>query len=187
MNKQSKVSFAKKQGGFTITELMLVLGVGAVIIAGAFIGYKVVSENNDDQQNMSATTNLLASTKNKWSGIGSFAGVTSTAVSAAGLVSKPLTTDGTNIKNVYALPIVFLGAVPNYAAQIKVPTKKCIETVGSLDGIAYRIDVHTAGVAPAAAESATQTVKKAGASIDAALATTQCAVVGDTVITAFVK
>lgn len=186
MNKQSKVSFSKKQGGFTITELMLVLGVGAVIIAGAFIGYKVVSENNNDQQNMSATTNILASTKNKWSGIGSFAAVTSTTVSAAGLVVKPLTTDGTNIKNVYGQSIAFLGAAPNFVAQITVPPEKCIETVGSLDGIAYRIDVHTAGVAAGAVESATQTVKPAGSAINAALASTQCGG-ATTVITAFVK
>lgn len=186
MNKQSKLSFVKKQRGFTITELMLVLGVGAVIIAGAFIGYKTVSENNDDQQNMSGTTNLLASTKNKWSGIGSFASVTSAAVQAAGLVVKPLTWDSTNINNVYSLPIVFAGVASNYAAQISVPPKKCIETVGSLDGIAYRIDVHTAGVAANAVESATQTVKPAGGVIDAALVATQCAL-ATTVVTAFVK
>lgn len=186
MKQMKSLPAYRRQRGFTITELMLVLGVGAVIIAGAFTGYKVVSESNDDQQNMSATTNLLASVKNKWSGIGSYTGVSDSAVNAAGLVVKPLTWDGTNIKNVYSHNIVFSTQAANFAGQISVPTNKCIDTIGALDGIAYRIDVHTAGVAANAVESATQTVKAAGGSIDATKATTQCGG-ATTVVTAFVK
>lgn len=186
MKNLSKPAAYRNQRGFTITELMLVLGVGAVILAGAFIGYKTVSGNNDDQQNMSATTNLLASVKNKWSGIGSYTNVTAANVNSAGLVTKPLTWDGTNIKNVYSMNIGFGGQASNFVGQIEVPPGKCLEAVGSLDGIAYRIDVHTAGVAANAAENATQTVKPAGGSIDSTKATTQCGGT-DTIVTAFVK
>lgn len=186
MKNLSKPAAYRNQRGFTITELMLVLGVGAVILAGAFIGYKTVSGNNDDQQNMSAQTNLLAATKNKWSGIGSYASVTAAAVNSAGLVNKPLSWDGTNINNVYSMSIGFGGQAGNFVGQVAVPPEKCIETVGSLDGIAYRIDVHTAAVAANAAENATQTVKVAGGTIDPAKVATQCGG-ATTVVTAFVK
>lgn len=186
MKNPNKLAAYRKQRGFTITELMLVLGVGAVILAGAFIGYKTVSGNNDDQQNMSGQTNLLAATKNKWSGIGSYTSVTAAAVNSAGLVTKPLSWDGTNIKNVYSMNIGFGGQASNFVGQVEVPPEKCLETVGSLDGIAYRIDVHTAAIAANAAENATQTVKPAGGSIDPTKAATQCGG-ATTIVSAFVK
>lgn len=178
----------KKQGGFTITELMLVLGVGAVIMAGAFVGYKTVSSNNQDQQNQQAVVNLLSAVKNKWQGLGSYAAVTATAVNSAGLINKPLTWDAGNsdILNAYSKTVDFSGVASNFVAQITVPVEKCLETIGALDGVAYRIDVDAAGIAANAAEDAVKTVKAAGGAIDATKANTQCTGT-DPVVTAFVK
>lgn len=181
----NQVRNIKKERGFTITELMLVLGVGSVIMAGAFLGYKTVSSNNQDQQNQQSTVNLLAGVKNKWQGLGSYAGVTSAAVNAAGLVNKPLTWDGTNIQNAFSKNIVFSGAASNFVAQITVPVEKCLDGIGGLDGVAYRIDVGSTGSAAGAAESAS-TVKPAGGAINATTAGTQCTGT-DPVITAFIK
>ena len=182
-----KVSNMKRQKGFTITELMLVLGVAAVIIAAAFMGYKTLSSNNTDNQNMSATINLVVAVKNKWQGVGSYAAITSAGVNTAGLVSKPLTWDGTNINNAYNKTIVFVGVANNFVGQISLPPANCLEMVGALDGAAYRIDVDTAGVAPGATEDAVKTVKSATTgTIDPVKSNTQCG--GATaVITAFVK
>ncbi|MBE7540571.1 MAG: prepilin-type N-terminal cleavage/methylation domain-containing protein [Rhodocyclaceae bacterium] len=177
-----------KQKGFTITELMLVLGVAAVIIGGAFIGYKNVSASNTAQQNQSSTTNLVVGVKTKWQGIGSYAAVTPSAVNDAKLLAKPLTWDSgtTTIRNAYDKTIGFAGAASHFVAQVDVPADQCLETIGSLDGIAYRIDVHTAARAAADAEHATYTVKAASGSIDSAKANTQCGG-ATTVVTAYVK
>lgn len=184
---QKHLNTSRRQRGFTITELMLVLGVGSLMIAGAFVGYKVLTDNQSSQENMTSTSNLTAAVKTKWQGIGSYAAVTTAAVGDAGLVSKPLSFDGTNITNVYGNNVDFVGAAANYVAQISVPTKYCTDTIGSIDGIAYRIDVDTAASAPGDAVDAAATVKAPGATINATKTDTQCSAAGDTkVITAFV-
>jgi len=177
----------RKQGGFTIIELMLVLGIGAMVIAGAFVGYKFLSSQASSMQNINATTSLVTAVKNKFQGVGSYAGITTTAVVTAELVSKPLNGSGSAITNLWDLPIEFVGAADKFVAQVTVPAKFCIDAAGALDGIAYRIDIDTAGIAPGSAESATKTVKTAATNtIDAGKLTTQCGG-ATTVVTAFVK
>lgn len=176
----------RKQRGFTITEMMLVLGVGSIIIGGAFYGYKQLSATNTSQQNLTGQTHLVIAVKNKWQGIGSYAAVSPTAVNAAKLVEKPISWDGSAIKNAYDKPIGFAGTATNFVSQIEVPPENCLDTVGALDGIAYRIDVDTAVVAANAAEDPTKTVKASGSTINATKANTQCSL-ATTVVTAFVK
>lgn len=177
----------EKQKGFALTEFLLAMVILGIVLGGSYAGYKTLSSSTKDTQNTSAMVNLLAGVKQKWQGLGDYSGVTDANVEGANLVTKPLSWDGANILNAYNQTIVFDGNASNFSAEVSVPPEKCIETIGSLDGVAYRMDVHTAGVAIGTAEDGTKTVKAAAAgTIDAAKASTQCGG-ATTVITAWVK
>lgn len=130
-----------KQRGFTITELMLVIGVGTVMIAAAFYGYKQVSEENADRENAYATARFLGAIKAKWRGIGTYSTVDVPNVIAAGLVTKPFAfkPDGTVIWNPYQQPFYLFGSPAEFFALMTIPKSKCVVTVAALDGVAYKI------------------------------------------------
>lgn len=130
----------RRQRGFTTTELMLVLGVGTVVIAAAFYGYKRVSEENADRANAFATSSFFASIKAKWHGIGSYSAVNRPNVIAAGLVVKPFTASGTtSIMNPYGYEVLLFGSPAEFFALMTIPKSKCIATITALDAVAYRI------------------------------------------------
>jgi hypothetical protein len=60
----------------------------------------------------------------------------------------------------------------------RVPGDACLNTIAALDAVAYRIDVGTAWPANADIPEGTDTIKSAGAAIDAAAATARCAAGG---------
>lgn len=135
------------QRGFTVTELLLVLGVGTLIIAAAFAGYGVVSDSNTDRANALATTNLLVSVKNKWWGVGSYDGVTAASVYAAGLVVKPYSfTPPNTLLNGYGLWANVSGSGGAFSLMLNVPINKCIDMVAALDRVAYSISVDGAEI-----------------------------------------
>lgn len=128
------------QRGFTITELLLVLGVGAVINGASFAVYSVVSESNVDRANALATTNLAISIKDKWRGMGSYNGLDAESVYNAGLVVKPYSyTPPGPLLNSYGLGTDVSGAGYEFTIQTLVPRSKCVETVESLGRVAYTI------------------------------------------------
>lgn len=130
------------QHGFTVTELLLVLGVGTLIFAAAFAGYGVVSDSNTDRANALATTNLLVSIKNKWWGVGSYDGVTAANVHAAGLVVKPYSfTPPSTLLNGYGLWTNVSGSGGAFSLMLNVPINKCVDMVAALDRVAYLISV----------------------------------------------
>lgn len=168
----------RNQRGFTITELMLVLGVGAVIIAGAFIGYKTVSDDQKTQSNGLALTQLAAKIRGRWSLLGDYSSLSESAVNAGGLIEKPLTWTGTHIYNAWDRVVRTFGSSSSAVVATRVPGDACLNTIVALDAVAYRLDVGTAWPANADIAEGADTIKAAGAAIDAAAATARCAAGG---------
>ena len=75
MNKQLKNDQLKNERGFTLLELLLVVGVGALLLVGAITTYQLVSENNQAAEanrmllTMKQETQALYQTRADYSGI----------------------------------------------------------------------------------------------------------------------
>lgn len=145
-----------KQGGFTITELMLVLGVGALIMSGAYLGYKSVSEDATNQQLITSSVQLISSTKSKWQGFGSYSGLNNTSVVAATLVPKTFIVDTATgaISHGYGGNVTLEAkdkdgndTTSNFRAVFtSIPKKLCSDLATALDGVAYEIVIGTTTV-----------------------------------------
>lgn len=161
------------QRGFTITELMLVMGVGASMLAGAFLAYKSVSETQTDQETIAAHVNLLLAVREKWAPLGSYATVGHLNIYNAGLVAKPLSWDGANIKSSWASETIHFNGDASHLVGwfYGVPGKKCIEIVGALDPVASFIEILST--------SGTYWLKYDGGALDSAQVVTQCGHAGN--------
>lgn len=160
------------QRGFTITELMLVMSVGAAMLAGAFLAYKSVSETQTDQETIAAHVDLLLAVREKWAPLGSYATVGHVNINAAGLVAKPLSWDGASIRSPWASEIIHFNGDGSHLIGwfYYVPGKKCIELVGALDKLASFIEIYASGSAV--------WLKYDSAALDSAQAVTQCNAAG---------
>lgn len=134
----------RRLSGFSVIELMLVLGVGAVIVAGSYYAYGVVSRDQASRANADATVNLIAAIKHKWSYIGAYTGVSGTSVINAGLVKAPFTYSGTTIYSGYGMTVWPMGSADEMQLMIYIPKSECLATVSALDRIAYKI-IHMTG------------------------------------------
>ena len=85
----------KTQNGFSLTELMLVLGVGATILSAAFLGYNSVSQDVKNQKAISGITDLATAIRSKWGLVGSYSGINKSNVITAGIVPPQLKTIST--------------------------------------------------------------------------------------------
>ena len=87
----------RKQTGVGVVDAMLGIAVGAVIIAACFFGYQQSSTNSKNQAIETAVQVLVEGIPSKMSGLSSYQGINAAGVNNAGLVTKPLSYDGTNI------------------------------------------------------------------------------------------
>jgi prepilin-type N-terminal cleavage/methylation domain-containing protein len=166
----------KKQSGMTLTESLLVLGVGALVAVLAYGGYKMATENVKSGSQINGTIQLVGSIKRVFGPGSTYTPVTLANVVNANIVPSDFRADSTpSITNSWGGNIV--PAVGNQAgttptSQFKltisgVSKESCMDFVAGIASSATSLWVNgtTAG---------THDVKPIGGAYDATRASVQC-------------
>ena len=105
----------RKQYGFTLTELLVVLVAVAIILGG--IALRGMKTDNKRQANDMATSysSLVSMVHSVRSQTGTYNGLTSAEINGMNVVVDPLKWDGTNITDPWSNPITFAGNAANTA------------------------------------------------------------------------
>lgn len=176
----------KNQRGYTMTELMLVLGVGAMILGGAYAGYNAVSSDASYQQTTTSALHLASGVKNLWGTTGSYTGLTTTKVINANLVPKPLTSNTTRIFHPYGDQVSFsllstsgAATTVNYLITFSnIPKGFCLTLAPALDAVAF--DIRIGGT------DATDAVKTTSTKFDGSSAIDKCSLASSTSVYAYI-
>ena len=143
----------KRQAGVGIVDAMLGIAVGAVILTAAFVGYKSSSTNSKNQAIETAVQNLVEGIQSKWSGLGSYSGISAAGVNNAGVVIKPLTYNGTNILMADGSTLAVASATPftTFTTTFAAPAGgTCAQILSNMaaditDATVAGVDVFTSG------------------------------------------
>lgn len=170
------MSHVQKQQGFSLVELLLVLGVIALIAIAAFIIYPSVQAGTQANTESSNITSVVAGTKNLYGSRGTYGGVNNDTLRNARIF--PSTMVGGNFtageaKSVWGNDVtVAPQGTPATRFSIlyaDIPTEACIKFVS---GVAANFD--TVGASIADATGAAPTIKASGAAPDPAGIVTAC-------------
>lgn len=165
-----------RQAGMTLTESLLVLGIGAMAAAIAYGGYKMATASVTVASQTNGTIMLIGGIKRTFSTATDYSGVTVTNAINAKVVPSNFRINGTTeIYNGWGglvTPAVGIqgAAIPNTKFKITVsavPSDHCADFVNGISSAAESIWANgtTAG---------THDVKPAGSSVDPTRLITQC-------------
>ena len=164
----------KKQKGFSLLELLLVLGIIAALVVGAFIVYPKVQASQRAEAESKNIATIQAGVKSLYTSASSYSGLTNTvAVSAKIFPDNMLSGSGTTtVVNTFKGPVTVAEATTGPSATAgssftitygDVPAAECTKIVTAAAGNFYAAGVGTAG-----------NVKAAGGVLDVAKTATQC-------------
>ena len=176
-------SRSRKQKGFTLVEVIVVLAIVGVALAGVLVYQSMAENRNRTNNTINAVITMVGNVKSVFAAANSYAAVTSANLVNAGIPMTPFTTSGTTILDPWGNTMVVGGSGPFFGFGIRAPdSQTCIALVSSLAQSAVRVTVHTAAPAFSAAATTpvaflgTGTVVKADASsaYDPVAAATGC-------------
>lgn len=91
----------KIKNGFTLVEVLIVLGIASVIVAGVYITYSIVRSGNQANEEVRNMIVLRENIKKMFSMQGTYSGLNTALVAKSGFVPSNIKTDGTNLSNVW--------------------------------------------------------------------------------------
>ena len=94
MSKFNPARLGKKQSGFTLLELLLVLGIIAVLAIAAFVIYPKVQASNRAQTESSNITTIISGVKSLYASTGDYTDVTTDTVIAAKVFPATMVKEG---------------------------------------------------------------------------------------------
>lgn len=127
----------KSNKGMSLVELLLVVGLAAIILAGMFVAYNKVQSTNAANTEATNISTLRAGIKNLYGASSNYAGVTPTVLLSARVVPDSMrTATGTTINNTFGgtvavVPSTFAGNANNSFAITypNVPVDVCAKLV----------------------------------------------------------
>lgn len=175
MKKTVLIKNIKSKKGFSLLELLLVLGIIAALVVAAFIVYPKVQASQRAQAESNNIATIQAGVKALYTSASSFTGLTNTvAVQAKIFPDNMLSGSGSSVKpiNAFKGDVVVASATtgPSGAqgssftiTYSNVPAAECTKIITAAAGNFYAAGVGTAG-----------SVKAAGEVLDVAKTATQC-------------
>ena len=125
----------KNQQGFTLLELLLVVGVGAILLLAGIATYRLVTEGNNVNEASRLLTTVKQQVQRLYQGQNTYgAGDISTALINAGAIAVAnVNTGGTTIVSPWNTPIVVTAATANFTIAFQdLPQEACIQ-LGTTD------------------------------------------------------
>lgn len=172
----------KSQAGMTLTESLLVLGVGALVAVLAYGGYKMATSDVKVQSQVNGTVQLIGKIKQLYSSAANYNGLTTAVVVNSKIVPsdfKTVNTSGSEaINNAWGGTVAVAPANSDTQFTLtisSVPQQGCIEFLSGIAGTALTLTKN--------GTAAANTIVASGA-FDATKAATQCATAGDVILTA---
>lgn len=175
MKKTVLIESKKCKKGFSLLELLLVLGIIAALVVAAFIVYPKVQASQRSQAEANNIATIQAGVKALYTSASSFTGLSTTvAVQAKIFPDNMLSGSGTAVKpiNVFKGNVIVAAAATGPSAVAgssftitysNVPAAECVKIVTAAAGNFYTTGVGTAG-----------NVKAAGGILDVAKTASQC-------------
>lgn len=127
---------AKRQKGMTLIELLLVIGIGALFIAGSFMLFGNASDKDKARTMIQQYGSLQAAVHGIYSGAPNYSGLTSLGVAQSKALPPSMVSNGTDIT--YPWGIITLAPVfsntqwsATYPANT-IPTAVCVQFASSI-------------------------------------------------------
>jgi prepilin-type N-terminal cleavage/methylation domain-containing protein len=121
MRKHMQSSFIK-QVGFTLIELMIVLGIIGLMVGSLLVYQSRASSNSQTKDMITAVSNMASKIRTYYQAQGTYNGLSASAINGMALVTSPLTWDGTNIRDAWGNAMQFVGnasgAAPSFVITI---------------------------------------------------------------------
>ncbi|MFP1980692.1 type 4 pilus major pilin [Lonsdalea quercina] len=161
----------KNKKGFSLLELLLVLGIIAALVVGAFIVYPKVQASQRAEAESKNIATIQAGVKALYTSASSYSGLTNTVATNAKIFPDNML-NGTSVINVFKGNVTLAtstespSGVANSSFTItyaNIPAAECTKIISTAAGNFY------------VAKVGTTTVKAAGATLDVAATTTACA------------
>jgi type II secretory pathway pseudopilin PulG len=135
----------RRARGVTMLETLLVVGVGGVLIAGAFLGYNVVNKDNGTQQLSQNAVQMIGKIKSAY-GSGAFTGMTATTIQQMGALPSGWSVSGANIVDNFGNNITLSVGANTYGVQFNGLTQSnCAAFASQVVNAAYAVSVGTTG------------------------------------------
>jgi prepilin-type N-terminal cleavage/methylation domain-containing protein len=170
-----------RQHGFTLIEVMIVLGIVALAIAGLFF-LRQTAEDGQQAEKVSTDIALMASKiKSLYRGANSYATLSASELDKQALITKPMKYDGTNMLDPWGNTMTINGSAATYAITLggatNPITKESCNTIAALLATnASLLRVGTSATATAGVISGGNLVlASSGASVVQTAMTTGCA------------
>lgn len=166
-----KETFLRNKKGFSLLELLLVLGIIAALVVGAFIVYPKVQASQRAEAESKNIATIQAGVKALYTSASSYSGLTNTVATNAKIFPDNML-NGTSVINVFKGNVTLAtstespSGVANSAFTItyaNIPAAECTKIIAAAAGNFY------------VAKVGTTTVKAAGSILDVAATTTACA------------
>jgi len=127
-NNMNKFARATRQAGFSLIEIIVVLAIGALIVAGALSLYSSASSSQSSSQLYSDLSAIRASVKTLYSTQGGYgtASLNSILINAK-KVPTTMSVSGTTINHALNGTVTVTGATGNFTMTVtEIPTDVCI-------------------------------------------------------------
>jgi len=146
MHNPNRLSTARKQKGFGLIELAIAIAIGAAIIFGVFVMVKRAQSGRAASNEAKNLMLMSADLRTKFSGQGSFAGLSADNLIKMGIVPSNMIS-GTSIRSgfstdVTVAPINLNGAANDgFEFTYTVPSDDCGTFVQSVEGAFARVSI----------------------------------------------
>jgi len=133
------------QKGFTLIEVLVVLAIAGVALAGVLVFQANAESRNRANDTIAALTSMVSDVRTAFRPANRYSGVSEAALVQAGVVDSPFAASGTAILDPWGNDTVAVGgSVPFFGISFQVPDREtCMRVVAALAPSADRITVHT--------------------------------------------
>lgn len=143
----NNISNARKQKGFGLIELAIAIAIGAAIVFGVFVLVKRANSSRASSNEAKSLMMMASDLRTKFSGQGSFAGLSATNMIRMGLVPSNMIVGNTSIRSGFSTDVavasINLNGVADDGFQFTytVPSDDCSDFVQSVEGAFARIAI----------------------------------------------
>lgn len=162
----------KNQNGFTLLELLLVVGVGAILLLAGIATYRLVTEGNNVNEGARLLTTVKQQVQRLYQGQNTYGtgNISATLINAGVIPDANTNTAGTGIQSPWNTPIVITAATANFTIAFNdLPEEACMQLATT--DVGSDPDFVSVAVGSATAITTTPTVVQADAGCDATAGT----------------
>lgn len=161
--KSYNIQSKKKQQGFTLIEMAIVLVLAAAVVYGIFAAMKVVGTRTTNNQEVKNATMIAADLKTKFGGQLSYSGLTNSTAIQINAIPKGMI-QGANIVTGWGTTLAITASNVNgtandgFALTYEVPADSCSDFISAVEGAFTKITIGTNVVKNARSGDSTLTV-----------------------------